>query len=143
MNKLVIFSILFILITSCSIEPAKIQYGKDACHYCKMNIVDKMHSAQYVTKKGKAFKYDAVECMLNDLKDKDQQKIALILVADYATPKELIDAKQALFLISNSIQSPMGANLSTFASKTDADRFVISETDSLFNWHEIQQKNLK
>lgn len=74
MNKLVIFSILFILITSCSIEPAKIQYGKDACHYCKMNIVDKMHAAQYVTKKGKAFKYDAVECMLNDLKDKDQQK---------------------------------------------------------------------
>ena len=143
MKKLVIFSILFILITSCSIEPAKIQYGKDACHYCKMNIVDKMHAAQYVTKKGKAFKYDAVECMLNDLKDKDQQKIALFLVADYAAPEKLIDAKQALFLISTSIQSPMGANLSTFATKAEADIFVKSETDSLFNWHEIQQKNLK
>ena len=94
-------------------------------------------------KKGKAFKYDAVECMLNDLKDKDQQKIALFLVADYAAPEKLIDAKQALFLISTSIQSPMGANLSTFATKAEADIFVKSETDSLFNWHEIQQKNLK
>ncbi len=49
---------LSLLSTSCRIEADPISYGHDQCNFCKMNIVDKAHSAQYVSDKGKQFKYE-------------------------------------------------------------------------------------
>ncbi len=132
-------SIALILFISCSVEPKKIDYGKDACYYCKMNIVDKLYAAEIVTKKGKDFKYDAIECMLNYIKDKEQDKIALFLVTDYSTPGKLIDAKTATFLISDTLQSPMGENLAAFEIKEKAIHFVKKNNGSLYTWTEIQQ----
>lgn len=143
MKKLVAIVFMIILIFACSIEPSKIEYGKDACHFCTMNIVEKTHATQIVTKKGKSFKYDAIECMLNDLLERDNNKIGLFFVTDYLNPTTLIDATMATYLISPEIQSPMGANLSAFASKEDANNFVKINTDKLFNWKEIQKQNFK
>ena len=127
------------LITACAIEPSTIEYGKDACHYCKMNIVDKTHATQMVTKKGKSFKYDAIECMLNDLKGKDQQSIALFLVTDYLKPETLIDATTATYLITEAIQSPMGANLSAFADQEKTNAFITKiNSGTLYTWNELQ-----
>jgi len=138
MRKGILFILMLNLIFACSIEPSKIEYGKDACSFCKMNIVEKAHAAQIVTKKGKPYKYDAIECMLNDLDDRKVNKIALFLVTDYLKPTLLIDAKSATYLVSSSIKSPMGANLSAFSSKKDAEKFVKVEVDKLFNWQEIK-----
>ncbi|MDY7396683.1 nitrous oxide reductase accessory protein NosL [Aureibaculum sp. 2210JD6-5] len=143
MKNLYLILSLALLLVSCSIEPSKIEYGKDACHYCTMTIVEKKHAAQIVTKKGKPFKYDAIECMLNDLKERESNEIGLFLVTDYLTPTTLFDAKTATYLISPTIQSPMGANLSAFATKDQAQKFVKSEADKTFNWQEIQQENFK
>lgn len=134
---LLFFSLVLIFI-SCSIEPAKIVYGQDACHFCKMTIVEETHAAQIVTKKGKAFKYDAIECLLNDLENHEKEDIALYLVTDYLTPQKLIDAKTATFLISKSIQSPMGANLSAFENKNDAEEYAKNEQDKIFDWADLQ-----
>lgn len=140
--KLKIYPLIILIVTlaSCSIKPAKIEYGKDSCHFCKMNIVEKTHASQLVTKKGKTYKYDAIECLLNDLKDKDQSKIGLVLVTNYSNPEELIDATQATYLISDSVQSPMGANLSGFQLKEDAIHIVQSNNNGkVYNWPEIQK----
>ncbi len=56
------------LLSSCQPRPEPIHYGQDACDFCRMTIVDKQHAAQMVTEKGRVYKYDAIECMLNDLK---------------------------------------------------------------------------
>jgi len=140
--KKVIFilsGIVILLTTSCSIKPKKIEYGKDACYYCKMNIVEKTHAAEIVTKKGKDFKYDAIECLLNDIEDRDRDKIALFLVTDYMTPEKLINAENATFLISKTIKSPMGANLSAFENKEDALTYIIEENGTIYNWSELQK----
>lgn len=132
--------ILIVTLTSCSVKPSKIEYGKDACHFCKMNIVEKTHAAQLVTKKGKVFKYDAIECMLNDLKDKDRNAMGLFLVTDYNDPAQLVDATRATFLISEAIQSPMGANLSSFEVKEEALGVVNShQNGKVYDWAEIQK----
>ncbi|MCB0460149.1 MAG: nitrous oxide reductase accessory protein NosL [Flavobacteriaceae bacterium] len=128
-----------ILNTSCSIEPKKIEYGSDACHYCKMTIVDQQHAAEIVTKKGKAFKYDAIECMMNDMEDKDFNEIGLFLVTDYVTPENLVDATKATYLISKHIQSPMGANLSAFEEQSKVQEFVKDDEDKVFTWEELQK----
>ncbi len=137
--RIVCIIIITILFISCEVKPEKIVFGKDACHYCKMNIVEKNHAAQLVTKKGKQYKYDAAECLLNDLKNKDVENAAFILVSDFYTPEKLVNATEAIFLISDSVQSPMGANLATFKDKTVALNFVKNNNGSLYSWTEIQQ----
>lgn len=143
MKKLILLLLMLNLVFACSIKPSKIEYGKDACRYCKMTIVQKTHAAQMITKKGKPFKYDAVECLINDLLDRDTSKIELILVTDYLNPATLIDAKTATYLISSTIKSPMGANLSAFASKEEAKKFLKSDKDKLYTWQEIKTQSFK
>ncbi len=136
------FKIVFsLLITfACNIGPEPINYGSDACYYCKMNIVDRQHASEIVTKKGKVFKYDAIECMLNDSENNSSEKVALYLVADYKTPGSLIDATKATFLISPGIPSPMNGYLSAFKEKSHALKIQKEKTGDIFNWEEIKRK---
>ena len=139
-NKLILFSLGILIFVSCSTEPEKIIFGSDACHFCSMTIVDSQHAAQYVTKKGKQFKFDAVECMLNELSDITTENIGIILVSDYSNPGSMTDAIAATYLISMEIKSPMGAFLSSFSEMDNADTFVLKESDKLFDWFAIKEK---
>ena len=126
--------------TSCSIETEKINYGKESCHFCKMTIVDNQHAAEAVTSKGKVFKYDAIECMINDLKQKSDVELGLLVVNDYSAPGALIDAKTATFLISKEIKSPMGAFLSAFEKQEEAQKVMNEHKGNLYNWEQIQKE---
>lgn len=136
------FTGIFILLLtiSCKIEPQPIEYGKDQCSFCKMNVVDKTHAAQYVTSKGKQFKFDAIECMVNDLNEKNVDDIAILLVANYDNPGEMIDATTATFLISKEIKSPMGANLSALPSKNKAEELQQKHGGAIYIWETLKQK---
>ncbi len=139
MKKLITtFSLLsFLLFISCTVQPQKIEYGKDACHFCRMNIVDQQHAAQLVTKKGKAFKFDATECMINYLKETETEEIGLILVTDYNNPRDLIDANLATFIISENIPSPMGEFLTAVSTKEEALTLQKAKEGNIFTWDEL------
>ncbi len=134
-----LFLALIVFISSCSIKSEEINYGKDNCHFCKMTIVDKQHAAQAVSSKGKAFKYDAIECMINDLKQKKDIEMSLLFVNDYTTPSDLIDANTATFLISKGIKSPMGAFLSAFEKQEDAQKALDEQGGNIYNWEQVQE----
>ena len=129
---------IIVLYISCSIDSEPINYGKDACHYCKMNIVDRQHAAEIVTLKGRAFKVDAIECMMRDIKDRNENEIALFLMTDYATPGKLVNATKSTYLISKSIPSPMGANLSGFENREDAVKTQENKSGDLYSWDELK-----
>ena len=138
-HTMITLSILFIL-TACSVEPVPINYGQDQCHFCKMTIVDQQHSAEFVTTKGKAYKFDAIECMMKELKTRDDSELKFILIADYDAPKKLVDASMAYYLVSENIPSPMGAYLSGFESREARDR-ILKENDGLaYDWNELKAK---
>lgn len=128
---------LLLLIVSCNVSPQPISYGQDVCHFCTMTIVDKLHAAEIVTKKGKVFKFDATECMVNYLKGIDMSEVGLFLSNDYTEPGLLIDATKATFLISENIPSPMGAFLSAFKDKADAEKVQSEKGGALYNWDEL------
>ena len=134
------FLCLLLAISSCEIKPAPINFGTDSCNFCKMTIVDQQHAAQYVTDKGKQFKFDAVECMLNDLSEGGMEKIQLMLVSDYSIPGKMTDATRATYLISEQIKSPMGANLSAFAIDSLAVETMKTHGGVLFTWNEMLSK---
>ena len=129
-----------LLVTSCKVEPEQINYGKDGCHFCKMTIVDKQHASELVTAKGKVYKYDAIECLINDLKKRDSAEVGLLLVNDYNKPGELISAATATFLISEGVPSPMGAFLSAFSDKADAEAVKSENGGELFEWQEVKNQ---
>jgi len=125
------------LAISCSVEPKPIEYGSDACAFCQMTIVDRQHAAEIVTEKGKAYKYDAIECMIRDMKNHESSEIAYFLVTDFAESGKLTNALEATFLISENIPSPMGANLSAFKESNEAHKVQKLEDGQLFTWNEL------
>ncbi|WP_297794519.1 nitrous oxide reductase accessory protein NosL [uncultured Eudoraea sp.] len=136
-NRFIFVSLILLICASCEISPKPINYGSDGCHFCSMTIVDKQHAAQIVTKKGKAFKFDAVECMMNHLRDLDMASVELFMVNDFQAPGELIDAKKATFLISKEIPSPMGEYLSAFSSSVEAEQIEAENSGKLYSWDEL------
>ncbi len=136
--KTVSFFLVILTIASCSTEAEPIHYGNDQCNFCKMNVVDKAHSAQYVTKKGKQFKYDAIECMVNEINKLGNEKdLAVLLIADYGNPGTMVDAQKATYLISKGIKSPMGAFLSGFSDKSKAEENKSKFGGQLFDWNSL------
>ena len=138
--KLFLGTIVLLLTISCKVEPEAIEFGKDQCDFCKMNIVDKTHAAQFVTAKGKQFKFDAIECVVNYVGQNSEEKIAVLLVADYGNPGEMTDAETAAYLISTEIKSPMGANLSGFSLKNTAEEYQQKHSGEIYTWETLKQK---
>lgn len=126
--------ILILGMQSCSISPKPISYGNDVCQYCSMTIVDAQHAAELVTTKGKVFKFDAVECMLNYKLQASDTEMALHVCNDYSDPGELIEAETATFLISEGIPSPMGAFLTAFGSEEAAKEAQKIHGGILYSW---------
>jgi len=144
MKQFIFFGIFMAFLNACKPSPQQIYYGSDACHYCSMTIVDKQHASQIVTKKGKAFKYDAIECMLNSFSENfNEDEIAFYLVANFNEPGKLIDAIPAHYLVSDQIQSPMGANLSAFENEKAAQTATEKYAGQLFSWEEIRRHIVK
>jgi copper chaperone NosL len=110
-----------LLMMSCSVEPEPLQYGKDACYVCKMTLMDNKFGAEVISTKGKIFKFDDTNCLINFLNtdvltDKD---IAHCLITDFASPGILIDAKTAFYAKSEKIKSPMAGNVAAFQNETN------------------------
>ena len=136
------YAFVLLFLSACTVEPTPINYGQDACEFCKMNIVDQQHAAEMVTKKGKFFKYDAVECMLNYLNRNElaSEEMAFLLVCNYNQPGELIDARGATYIISEAIPSPMGAFLSALDNPDSGKQIIEVKGGEVVTWEELKKR---
>lgn len=136
--------IFVILLTAaaCSTEPEEIKFGVDQCALCRMNISEHKFGAEIVTKKGKIFKYDGAECMFNALSlgNINYDDAAGFYVIDAANPKQLTDAVSATYLISEKLPSPMGANLSAYSKKSDAEANQKQFGGEIKSWNDLLVK---
>lgn len=135
-----VFLFLSMGLISCSVEPQPIEYGERDCHFCKMTIVDKLHGAEIVTQKGKVYFFDAAECMVNYINEHEELDISIYLTNHYLNPEELIDAKNAFFLISPDIPSPMGANLTAFPTEDSVNEMLENLNGEVYSFDEILNK---
>lgn len=133
--SIAVFVLLFL---GCNTSAKELTYGSDGCHFCSMTIVDRQHAAQFMTKKGRTYSFDASECMLNYLKEIDQTTVATFLVNDYSTPGQTIDATKATYLISKNLPSPMGEYLTAFGNFEAAEYAQSENGGELLNWEKVQ-----
>ena len=129
--------ILLLIFSSCNVSPKPIEYGSDGCHFCKMTIVDKVHATEFITKKGKVYKFDATECMVNYFDEFDTSEIELYLTNYFSKPEAFTDATKATYLISKNLPSPMGAFLTAFENKSEAEKVQTEKGGKLYSWPEL------
>lgn len=125
-------------LNSCSTGPQSIEYGNDGCHFCKMTIVDKIHGSELISDKGKVFKFDATECMHNYISDNKELPIGGLFTNYYEAPTAFIPTKEATFLISEQLPSPMGANLTAFKTKESAEKVQAEKGGKLYTWEALK-----
>ncbi len=137
MKKLLLLA-LPALLTACqpSVEP--IDYGADACDFCKMTIVDAQYGAEAVTAKGKVYKFDAIECLINFTEKEKDKPFAFLMVNDYHAPGKLTDATTCHYLISKNLPSPMGAFLTAFNDRSAALEMQQAKGGEVFGWEEVR-----
>ncbi|OGU38157.1 MAG: hypothetical protein A2315_08125 [Ignavibacteria bacterium RIFOXYB2_FULL_35_12] len=130
---------LSVLQYSCNLSPEPINYGKDECEYCRMLISDNRYGSEVITDKGKIYKFDSIECLVeyaleqNILGDEKQT----FLVTDFSNPLKLVDAKSAFYVHNDNIRSPMGLNVSAFGNESDMQKFFSDNNGRKIIWLDV------
>lgn len=131
--------VLMFMQLACRPSPEPIRYGTDECSYCKMTITDRRFGAEIVTSKGKAYKFDSIECMVNMLRSLDSSDVALVLVTDFRKPGTFVEARSAWYLRSVKLPSPMGADVSAYADRASAQAARSTHGGDVLSWQEVQR----
>jgi copper chaperone NosL len=148
LKSLVSFMLIVALLTSCSVEPKPIPYGEANCAHCNMTVADNRFGAELVNDKGKAIYFDSSECLAAFVNEQPEQgnKAAYLMVTDYTNPNQIINAREAHFLQSRELPSPMGMFLTAYADAGAAQKMQQEHGGRLLNWEEVVlavQKNEK
>jgi copper chaperone NosL len=117
-------------------EPPKIRWGEEVCAHCNMIISDKRFAAAITLKSGEVRKYDDLGCLLKEY-SKYSGEIHRVWVHRYDGESSgrltclhtcWLDARQACFVQSPSIQSPMGSGIAAVDAGSHACEKLASET---------------
>lgn len=130
---------MIVTLLSCNVEEKPIIYGTDDCAHCKMKIVDQRYGSEIVTSKGKVYMFDAIECMVEYIHEKniEMPNLKFVLITPYNTPGNLSDATKATYLRSAKMPSPMAAYLTAFSEKEIANEFHTKNGGVLYSWNEL------
>jgi len=134
LNKLALTLFLGISVLSCSVSPEPINFGEDHCAHCKMKIVDPKFGGELVTRKGRIYKFDALECLIPYLDENNVTEYAHVLAIAYDFPKTLFNVNELGFEIDPAYNSPMGMNLAALGNPDNG------KSKALMNWESIQKQ---
>jgi copper chaperone NosL len=131
--------LLFIGFSGCSTGPEPLRYGTDICYTCKMTLVDQKFGAELVTRKGKVYKFDDLNCFFNFYHSNYEEidEFTHQLVIDYSHPGTLVEAKDAFYLKSNELRTPMASEVAVFKSKQSLDSIKKQTKGVFLVWGEI------
>lgn len=112
-------SLLALLLPGCKSGPVAIEYGKDECAGCKMILVDKHYGTEFITDKGKVFKFDDVNCLVDFMNDQ-KGLVGKALVIDFNRSNQFLEAERAVYLNHTKLRTPMGSGIGAFINSDAA-----------------------
>ena len=126
-------------IPSCGPDgPEPIKLNTDNCDFCKMTIVDGRFGTELITKKGRVYKFDDLSCMAGYVKENPKAEALEFYIHNYKSAGELIDAKLATYLSSDSLRSPMGGNIAAFLKKEEAENIARTLNVKTQTWDQVK-----
>jgi copper chaperone NosL len=104
-----------------------------------MTIMDKRFGGEVITTKGKIYKFDSAECLVEYFKQDAEEKksVRSLFVIDHSVPGQFIDATKAYYLHSEKLPSPMGANLSSVQDKATIDNYFLEYGGEVWTWDDV------
>jgi copper chaperone NosL len=132
-------ALLALALAACEAKPAPIAYGHDECAYCRMTITDPRFGAELVTRRGRVYKFDSIECLAGFVASGQVPAgdVHSLWVTDFAHPPQLIPAREARYLRSIGLRSPMGLNLAGFARASDLENARTRYGGAASGWDRI------
>ena len=130
-----------LLFGQCSTGPQAINYGIDNCDFCKMTLMDKHFGAELITKKGKVYKFDDLNCFVRFLQagTVSEEAVAGRYCTDYAHAGVLLNVDKALFLHSENLKTPMASGLAAFSRSEDLEAVKARVGGTATFWRELPQ----
>jgi len=123
----------------CNTGPQPIQYGSDNCSFCKMTLMDKHYGAEIVTKKGKVYKMDDVNCFVQFQKKSgvEPSEIAGRFIVDYSHEGVLLAVENAVFLRSDKLNTPMASGIAAFATQEALQQVQAQSGGEALTWDQV------
>ncbi len=130
-------------ITSCTNDkPVAIKYNADACDYCKMTISDTRFACEFITTKGKAYKFDDVGCMSSYVKElkTNETNVKHFFVTNFLPNNNLSIIDSLHFIKGETISSPMNGGIAAFINRDSANYYKDIFQAELISWKDILAK---
>lgn len=143
LKRLVSIVLLVLLVAGCAAEtsidePPEIVYGEDECDRCRMIISDARYAAAYMTEDGQARRFDDIGGMvLHHLEQ--EEDVHLFWVHDYES-KVWVKADEAFFVVSNSLETPMGFGIAALNSQEEAEAMVAEWEGELYTFAQLMDQ---
>lgn len=125
---------------ACNPEPEKVIFGSEFCHQCAMGIHDHRYGGILLTKKGKSYKFDSLECLLRFEKNKlkKTEEVKARYVFNTFKKGELIRLEHAHFLKIKKMRSPMGAGIWASDSAEEISKAKGEYDGEILDWLQLQ-----
>ncbi len=126
---------------SCSAPgPSPIHYGEDICAYCRMTIIDRQFGTELVTRNGKVYNFDSIECLAAYGIEQmiAREDIHSRWVTDFSSPPDLIPVSDAVYVHAENVRSPMGIGLLAFSSLPSARKSAGDYDGETIEWNDLE-----
>jgi len=120
---------------SSALEPVEI-YPEDMCSRCRMAISDKRFAAEILLEPGVARKFDDLGCLLSDLRDAPSGKEPPAFAVDFGK-REWVNVKEAYYVRSERISTPMRSGLIAFKDRSDAEQEAAKYGADVLNYRDV------
>ncbi len=104
-----------------------------------MTLVDPRFAAELVMTTGKTIPFDDVGCLATYVATAGvrRERIASLWVNDFAQPDSMLDAALAVFLVSDSLHTPMDYGLVALRPGRAADSVRTALGGKLLSWEQV------
>lgn len=120
-------------------KPAEIAFGSAVCDHCHMTIAEQRFSAQLVTTRHRTRLFDDAGCLAAFVASGEvpREQIHSLWVSDYLEPGTLLPADSALFVRSDSLQTPMNSHVVAVGRRAAADSLARASSGVTLTWAEV------
>jgi copper chaperone NosL len=117
-------------------RPREIAWGDERCAHCHMNLVDPRFAAQLRTGTGKSVVFDDVGCLAEWIRE-NRAPVGAAWVASFTEPRDWLATDRALYLLSDTLRTPMASGLAALRAGREADSVLAALGGRLLTWPEV------
>ena len=130
-------SLLAILAACRTPSPRPLAYDAETCSQCHMTLADRRFGAELVLQTGRVIPFDDTGCLISYLGRDSTTAVHSIQVTDFLPPHALLDATSAVFLVSDSIRTPMDYHIAALSPRS-ADSVRAAMGGELVSWDQAR-----